>query len=112
MKSRIVLLSALTLLITAQVGTACFIDVAVCGYPSVGAAVQDLDMQSAWTINHPHTVGMAADGTYFIEFVLRGRLDADMCYAVWQNTPPSYPCPDSGVTVDGSVIYKRKMVDQ
>jgi len=112
MKSRFLMLSALLLLGAARAQAACFMDVASCGYASVGAAVQDLDMQTSWTMAHPHTVGTAADGTYFIEFVLQGTLDRDLCYAVWRNTPPSYPCPDSGATVQGAFIFKHKPIER
>jgi hypothetical protein len=86
---------------------ACYIAVAACGYPSPGAATDDFNSQPDWTLLHPHNIGTSGDGTFFLEFVLRGQQRGDLCYAIWNSVQPQ--CPDLDTTVsDGLVLRKTK----
>ena len=93
---------------------ACYIDVAVCGLPSMGAASDAINMMPNWTMLRPHTIGQMSDGTFFVEALLYGKpIGSGMCYAMWQSPAGSYPCPNSDAitfTSDG-VILKRRQSD-
>lgn len=90
---------------------ACYIDVAVCGLPSMGAASDAINLMPNWTMLRPHTIGEMSDGTFFAEALLYGKpAGPGMCYAMWKSPAGSYPCPDSEATTftsDG-VISKRR----
>ena len=72
---------------------ACYIDVALCGLSGPGAASQQLNMMPNWTIGHSHTVGVAPDGSYFLEMVLLAKETRNVCYAEWESLPGAYMCP-------------------
>ncbi len=62
---------------------ACYIDVAVCGLSSLGAASDAINMMPNWTMMRSHTIGEAGDGTFFAEALLQGKpLGSAMCYAM------------------------------
>lgn len=83
---------------------ACYIDIAICGFHSPGEASNAMNAMSNWTILRPHTIGMAIDGSYFLELVLPGKTHGSMCWAMWQSPVGTYACPESTATIDGDVI--------
>ena len=68
---------------------ACIIETAICGFPNVWTASQQLSFLPDWTTLHPHELMPMGDGTFFIEFTLQGKLtdDGQACYAEYT---PSY----------------------
>jgi hypothetical protein len=86
---------------------ACYIDLAICGFQSPGQASDTVNQMSNWTILRPHSIGLAADGTYFMEVVLLGNAHGVMCWAQWQSPIGTYACPDSTATISGDVIERR-----
>ena len=46
---------------------ACYIDLAICGFQSLGAASETVNQMPNWTILRSHTIGPAMDGSYFAE---------------------------------------------
>ena len=83
---------------------ACYIDVAICGFESPGAASEGINQMSNWTILRPHTIGQAPDGSFFAEIVLLGKRKGDMCWALWESPAGTYCCPGSSSDVRGNVI--------
>jgi hypothetical protein len=86
----------------------CYIDLAICGFQSLGSASETVNGMSNWTILRPHTIGQAADGSYFAEVVLLGTDRGDLCYAVWESPAGTYFCPGSNATVSGNFVAHRK----
>jgi hypothetical protein len=86
----------------------CFIDFALCGLPSPGAASEFINMQPNWTMAHSHSVGLASDGTYFAEIVVNGTTAdrGNMCFAVVPYLTGTYTCPDSTVQMHGNTIER------
>jgi len=87
---------------------ACYIDLAICGFQSLGSASETVNGMSNWTILRPHTIGQASDGSYFAEVVLLGIDHGDLCYAVWESPVGTYFCPGSNATVSGNFVEHRK----
>lgn len=83
---------------------ACYIDVAICGFQSLGSASDGVNQMSNWTILRPHTIGQAADGSFFAEVVLLGKRHGDMCWALWESPVGTYCCPGSASSVRGDMI--------
>jgi hypothetical protein len=83
---------------------ACYIDLAICGFQSLGSASETVNGMSNWTILRPHTIGQASDGSYFAEVVLLGTDRGDLCYAVWESPVGTYFCPGSSATVSGNFV--------
>ena len=91
--------AALFLAPTSTAHAACFMPVSMCGYPTVYDAVNDLCLQTNWSMTHSHTIGLSNDNTFFLEFVLVGKRSGDMCWGIYYSTPPAYACPPSSETV-------------
>lgn len=83
---------------------ACYIDIAICGFQSPGQASDTMNEMSNWTILRPHSIGLAADGSYFLEVVLPGKRHGAMCWAQWQSPVGTYACPDTTATIVGDMI--------
>jgi len=97
LKAIAMLSTAVALSVIASVADAgCYIDIAICGFRSLGSTSETVDAMSNWTILHPHTIGSSGDGTFFAEVVLLGksREHDSMCYAEWQSPAGTYCCPN------------------
>ncbi len=97
LKAIAILSTAMALsLVTTAVNAACYIDIAICGFGSLGSTSETVDAMSNWTILHPHTIGSSGDGTFFAEVVLLGKSGEhdSMCYAEWQSPAGTYCCPN------------------
>ena len=83
---------------------ACYIDLAICGFQSLGSASQTVNQMSNWTILRPHNIGMAPDGSFFAEVVLQGKTHGGMCMAMWQSPVGTYMCPGTIATINGDMV--------
>lgn len=91
--------AALSLSLISTAHAACFMPVSMCGYPSIHDAVNDLSLQTGWSMTHSHTIGLSNDNTFFLEFVLAGKRSGDMCWGTFYSTWPAYACPPPSETV-------------
>jgi hypothetical protein len=91
--------AALSLSPISTAHAACFMPVSMCSYPTVYDAVNDLSLQTTWSMTHSHTIGLSNDNTFFLEFILTGKRSGDMCWGTYYSTAPAYPCPPSSETV-------------
>jgi hypothetical protein len=87
---------------------ACYIDLAICGFQSLGSASETVNEMSNWTILRPHTIGQASDGSYFAEVVLLGTDHGDLCYALWESPVGTYFCAGVSATIRGNSVERRK----
>ena len=85
---------------------ACYIDLAICGFQSLGAASETVNQMPNWTILRPHTIGPALDGSYFAEVVLLGTGRGDLCYALWESPEGTYSCPGSSSSIRGNIVER------
>jgi hypothetical protein len=85
---------------------ACYIDLAICGFQSLGSASETVNEMSNWTILRPHTIGQALDGSYFAEVVLLGTGRGDLCYALWESPVGTYGCAGSSASIRGNVVER------